>query len=288
MVVFFEAGRLGNQLLQLAVLCDAFPRQRLVFFGLQTLRQAVAVERAWFVPHRGRMGKPAAAVRWLIDGLAALRLVGEAWEQRDGDGAVLARRRGLLPGLVRLRPSFFQHAAFEPAVERSLARGLQLRPAVLAQARHWLEAQAGRGPVLFLHLRRGDYLRFPDPATPAVVDDDWVFGALAELRRTHPDAPVVVCSDDLPYARQLLAADAGVHFCDRGELGDLAVMSLCDGGVLSPSTFSWWAACFARQRWRDAGAAGAAPRFIAPRFWVGHRRGAWYPEGFQFSWIDYR
>jgi hypothetical protein len=288
MVLFFEAGRLGNQLLQCAVLRGAFPGQRLCFFGLQALQQAAWVERAWFVPHRGRMAKPAAALRWLLDALVALRLVGEAWEQRDGESAVLARRRGLLPGLVRVRLSFFQHAAFEPAVERAVPTSMALRPEVLAEARRWLMEQGVNGPALFLHLRRGDYLQFPDPATPAVVDDAWVFESLTELRRTRPGAPVVVCSDDLPYARALLAQHGAVVFCDRGELGDLAVMSLCDGGVLSPSTFSWWAAFFARQRWRAAGATGAAPHFIAPRFWVGHRRGAWYPEGFHFPWIDYR
>lgn len=280
MVVFFEAGRLGNQLMQYAVLRQAFPGQRLCFFGLQSLPQAVPVEHAWFLLQRGRMAKPAALLKLLLDAMAALRLVGDAYEQREHGRARLAQRRGLLPGLWRVRAAHFLHADFEPQLPPSLA----LHPSLLDEARRWLATPPG-GRSVFLHLRRGDYLHFPDPAAPAVVDDAWVHGALATLREVLPRAQLVVCSDDLPYARALLAAEPGVRFCERGELGDLAVMAACDGGVLSPSTYSWWAAWFARQRLAAEGRQG---HFIAPRGWVGHRRGQWYPEGFRFDWIDYR
>lgn len=284
MLVFFEAGRLGNQLMQYAVLRGAFPGHRLCFFGFDALARVAVLDRTWCVPRDGRRAKPVAALKWLLDAAVALRLVGEAWEARDGEHAVLARRRGLLPGLLRVRISFFQHADFAAEVPTSLV----LQPALLDEARRWLDAQRAARPSLFLHLRRGDYLQFPDPATPAVVDDAWVLATLAALRAGQPGACIVVCSDDLPYARQLLAATEGVVYCDRGEAGDLAVMSLCEGGVLSPSSYSWWAAFLARRRWLAGGSAGAAPHFIAPRYWVGHRRGAWYPAGFQFPWIDYR
>jgi Glycosyl transferase family 11 len=283
-VVFFEAGRLGNQLMQYAVLRQAFPGERLCFFGLHALSRAVAVQRAWFLPQRGWAAKPAALAKLLLDALVALRLVGDAHEQREAGHARLARRRGLLPGLWRVRPGHFLHADFEPRIELRTTPLLALRPELLAEARAWLATPPG-GHSVFLHLRRGDYLHFPDPAAPAVVDDAWVRAALATLRAAMPGAQLVVCSDELPYARALLAGEPGVRFCERGELGDLAVMAQCDGGVLSPSTYSWWAAWFARQRLAAEGRRG---HFIAPRGWVGHRRGTWYPEGFRFDWIDYR
>jgi len=280
-VVFFESGRLGNQLLQFVVLRQAFPRQRLVFFGLRSLERAVVPgERVSFVPQTGAMAKPAAFIRWLLLGLARSRLVGEARELRDGTRPRLSVRRGLLP-VTLMHPAHFQHATFE----RIIAPTFALRTSMQARARAWLHSRTGGAHALFVHLRRGDYLSFPSPDAPAVVDDDWLLAALADLRRERPGMPVVLCSDDMRYASALLASEPGVVPCDLDEVDTLAVMSACEGGVLSASSFSWWAAFLARRRLAGEGREG---RFIAPRYWVGHRQGRWYPEGFEFSWIEYR
>ena len=60
------------------------------------------------------------------------------------------------------------------------------------------------------------------------------------------------------------------------------MMSLCmGGGILSPSTFAWWAARIHLKQ-------STSPYFVAPLYWIGHRLSQWYPEGVQTSWIDYR
>ncbi len=283
MMVFFEAGRLGNQLMQYAALRGRFPQERLLLFGFQSLRAAVDCERTWIVPHRGRLAKPVVALRWFLERLVHWRLAGDAWEEADSTRADVTQRPGLLRGLQRMRVAFFHHPAFVARAPVSL----RLKPALEHQARQWLDEHVGaERPALFLHLRRGDYLHYPDPQAPAVLDDGWVLAAVAHLRQVCGAWPLVVCSDDLPHSRRLLQGQPDVVFCDQGEVGDLAVMAACDGGVLSASSFSWWAAFLALRRLNLA--ADAAPRFIAPRFWIGHRRGTWYPEGFHFSWIDYR
>lgn len=282
MVVFFESGRLGNQLLQYAVLRSRFPGRRLVFVGLASLQQAVACRDSSFVPADGAWRPIAGLLRRVLGGLATLRLISEAREVRDGGVCRLEQRRGLLGGLLLVRPAYFQHACFEPDIPPEL----DLAPDVVASARRYLAEVAGDSPgrtLVFVHLRRGDYLRFPDPAAPAVLDDAWVLQSLRALRSLVPAPRWLVCSDDLAHARRLLAGEDAV-FCDRGELGDLAAMSLCVGGVLSPSSYSWWAAFLARRRLAAVGCAGI---FLAPRHWVGHRRGQWYPAGFEFPWIRY-
>lgn len=286
MVVFFESGRLGNQIMQYAALRGRFGGERLLLFGFGALAAAVAASNTWFVPHRGLLARPVELLRRTLDLLVRWRLVGDAWEEADAGSARLQHRPGLWRGLTRVRVAYFHHPDFARAAPRDLA----LRPAAMAEARRWLDERLGPGrPALFLHLRRGDYLSYPSPEAPAVLDDAWVLDAVARLRERLGALPLVVCSDELPYARRLLHALPDVHACDRGELGDLAVMAHCDGGVLSPSSFSWWAAFLARRRLGDeADTAGREPRFIAPRHWIGHRRGQWYPEGFRFDWIDYR
>ncbi len=278
LVIFFESGRLGNQLLQYAVLRTGFDG-RLLFFGGDSLRRAVPCERTWFFPG-GRGWNPVWHVaRSLLGWLAAARIVGEAREQRDGEDCRLAIRPGLLRAIVYARESFFQHAAFEAHFAAALTLD---RNATSEAARFVAHHAAGRVPV-FLHVRRGDYLAFPTPAAPAAVSAQWILAALSLLRVSIPRAMVFVCTDDQQWVRELLRADE-VVYCDHGELVDLAVMAACEGGVMSASSFSWCGAFLARQ---SLAAQGRTGLFIAPRYWIGHRRGEWHPAGFRFPWITY-
>lgn len=280
LVVFFENGRLGNQLLQYSVLRARFGGQ-LLLFGFASLRQAAPCERTWFVSSgRGPRRLLLGLLRRVFDTLATMRLLGRAQERRLGEECTFEVRRGLLSGVVVVGPSFFQHAAFEPDFEK----GLRLKDEALSEAAAFVAGKAsGRTPA-FLHVRRGDYLRFPSPEQPAAVSAEWIMAALAQLRAAMPDLVLFVCTDDPAWVRGVLPEGEGIVYCDRGELGDLAVMASCEGGVLSASSFSWCAAFLAHHAMRSKGRAGT---FIAPRYWVGHRRGEWYPPGYRFPWIQY-
>ena len=280
MVIFFESGRLGNQLVQYAVLRDTFARQRLLFFGCESLRRAVRCERTWFVPLRRQWRLTTGLLRRALQWLAAAGIIGEAQERREGEACHFDIRRGWLAPLIFVRPSYFLH----PTFERCIASVLTLDASATQAAGAFVARHAGARPAVFLHVRRGDYLSFPSPQTAAALPADWILGALARLRGSVPQAVVFACTDDPGWVRDLLAGAADVVHCEQGELGDLAVMASCVGGVLSPSSFSWCAALLAH---RTLAAQGISGLFIAPRYWVGHRQSEWYPAGFEFPWITY-
>ena len=52
---------------------------------------------------------------------------------------------------------------------------------------------------------------------------------------------------------------------------DLALMSLCSGGVLSNSTFAWWGAFFGQNKLG----------YVAPRYWSGWASEIWNPSRIQ-------
>jgi Glycosyl transferase family 11 len=281
-VIFFESGRLGNQLLQYAVLRDVFAEHRLLFFGCDSLQKAARWRRTWFVPD-GRWWRFATeALRWLLGRLAANGVVSEAQELREGDSCRLAVRPGLFGGVVLVRPSYFHH----PVFERSVSEVLELDEELMCAAGAFVAqyTSGGRVPV-FLHVRRGDYLSYPSPAAPAALSAEWILARLAELREAIPSAVVFACSDDIGWVRALLGESDDVVYCNRGEAGDLAVMATCFGGVMSASSFSWCAAALARRMLLEKGQVGL---FIGPRYWIGHRRSEWYPAGFVLPWITYR
>ena len=62
---------------------------------------------------------------------------------------------------------------------------------------------------------------------------------------------------------------------------DLSIMSLCSDGILSPSSFAWWGALYAKNYNQNDN------YFIAPKYWAGHRMKKWFPKNFHSEWITY-
>jgi hypothetical protein len=88
-----------------------------------------------------------------------------------------------------------------------------------------------------------------------------------------------VTGDDPGWAEARLAGpDTVFSTLQAGE--DLALMARCDAGILSASSFAWWAAWFADRR--------SDGPFLAPLHWLGHAIGEWWPEHVASTFITYR
>lgn len=278
MILFFEWGRLGNQLFQYCAMRTYAPQARIVAFGMDDLRRHfTGVDLA---PRRSinRVGLVARLVYHLIEAGTRLRLVGSVDEEPTEDGPRFRVRRGLIPGLIVFRGLWQAEAIADGAA----GRVIDLAPAVRARADATLAALPGTpGDRYFVHVRRGDYTRFPTPEHPAVLPLAWYLARMEAIRARHPGAVFVVTTDDLPYAEEFLAGRPGVTVVAGSPIEDFAVMAGClGGGVLSASSYSWWAAWFVHRR-------SAQATFVAPRHWYGHGAGAWDPPGIRTGWIEY-
>ena len=131
--------------------------------------------------------------------------------------------------------------------------------------------------ILFLHVRRGDNVGRED--FHPIMSFDYYKKALENF---DENAYVLVCSDDIAWCaeqeffeeeRFLINTDVPKydHQCMEGDgqyrrshvpYTDLCLMSLCDGGILSPSTLGWWGA------WLQEGRTNPV---VAPKNWYGPR-----------------
>lgn len=117
------------------------------------------------------------------------------------------------------------------------------------------EADKIRGAAwpVAVHLRRGDYCK-PENEILQVCTPVYYARAAAAVAQAHPDATLFVFSDDIDWAKEHLdTAGLPAVFMPRGDaVGDMNLMSLCRGFILSNSTYSWWAQYLAvpdRQVW---------------------------------------
>jgi hypothetical protein len=90
--------------------------------------------------------------------------------------------------------------------------------------------------LVSIHVRRGDYLRFPDKY-PQVTDK-----YLNEAMECFPGKTFLVFSDDLEHCRLRFRGKQFIFAPEPiGEKNDLGLMASCSHNIICNSTFSWWA-----------------------------------------------
>jgi hypothetical protein len=136
-------------------------------------------------------------------------------------------------------------------------------------------------PSVAVHVRRGDYVTLPSAANfHGVLPIDYYAQAMKSVHLTEPQSHFFVFSDDLGWCQEHLPRTLQMTFVDHNAgvdaWQDLNLMSHCRHHVIANSSFSWWGAWLADQRWGVTGR-----RVIAPKRWfVGQQQVSQdrYPE----------
>lgn len=281
MILFFEYGRLGNQLFQYCGFKQYFPTHELLFVGCEDLQRNFNFVNARFISKR-KLG------RWISFGflkrvilfLVAARILGRVVESKESEVFKLNVRRGLLWNLYVPQNVFFQHHDFINRIHNVPFLKLDL----IKVAHDWLSKKGidpNSSSLVFVHIRRGDYLYWPSKEFPAVLDLAWYKRAMESMQRKIESPVFIIMSDDQCYLHDVFEESVGKIISDNEPAIDMALMSLCHSGILSASSFAWWGAFFAHSKQKDLG------RFLAPKYWAGHRTKNWYPTGFNSDWITY-
>ena len=130
---------------------------------------------------------------------------------------------------------YFDHIAAD------LRREFELREPLATEAREVaaeVRRRAAGRPVVSVHVRRGDFLNWPDRIR--VPGDGYYDAAMQRFREL---APVwLVCSDDIAWCRDRFVGDGFLFLEGPSHWVEMVVGSRCDHHICSASTFSWWAA----------------------------------------------
>lgn len=283
MVIFFERGQLGNQLFQYCAIRKYQPSGMVICIGLNDLKSGFAganfLGSNWFERILERIVRRIGQrrIESAAEKLRILTLVEEEFSETE---VVLKVTPGLLRNVAYFKAGFFQA---ENIADNFPSLGLQIDPEITKSAEKLLASLPCQpNERFFVHVRRGDYVKWPSADASAVLPLNWYQDQIELIKSSFPNAFFIIVSDDRPYADEFFG-DMPRSYISRSDMRiDFALMVNCQGGgVLSASTFSWWAANFIRQ-------VNPRARFIAPLYWGGVRRGDWYPPRIKTSWLEYR
>lgn len=284
MILFFEHGRLGNQLFQYCGLKKYFSDHKLVFIGCEDLEKSFDNVDVQFISRKQierwlRFG----LVRRIVFLLSNIRIIGRITEQTDYATFRLVVHRGLIPKVFVPQNVFFQHNDIADKIESSLV----VRCDTIKRAKTWLESKgisSKKQELVFVHIRRGDYLNWPSEEFPAVLDLVWYKRAISVMREEINRPVFILMSDDQYYLRDVFEESNNFVISDNVPEIDFAIMSICSHGILSTSSFAWWGGYLAMfvNRENESG-----QKFLAPKYRAGYRAKRWYPPGLISDWLTY-
>lgn len=164
-------------------------------------------------------------------------------------------------------------------ISDSLVPEISLHERFIEEAHRFLEKHNIVGEFAFAHIRRGDYLNFyvlgkKDPSLPV----SFYLNGLSRIGFSAGDIPLVILGDDPAFANDFFYNEGwNTVISDLSPAGDFALMTLASGGVISNSTFAWWAGKLSEKK------------IAAPLYWLGWKSKQWYPKeikGDDFIWVE--
>jgi hypothetical protein len=265
MIIFFSEGRLGNQLFQYAFLKTiAKDNERILVGNMSELFELFEGSAKSFIHIRyrnefrflvSRILKP-----YFLKYLVKLGIIGYIEQNRSETAALpdYSYKKGFFP-LTYVASDFFQSEKFFDFSKFDL----KLKSEFVKEARKILDEIPSDYDLVFVHLRRGDYL-FEKYLNKRGIDlpPDYYFTAIKKLEQEVQNPFYIFLSDD-PCFVEVCFKDIKNKFVSRNSMGvDLALMMLCKYGIVSNSSFSWWGACLMKKK----------KKVIFPKYWYGWKQ----------------
>jgi len=279
MIVIFENGMLGNQLSQYCAIRYYSPEEAIVAIGWDMLKygfEGVDFKINRFVLKILKGFFSFVGEKKLLNINRYFRLITIVKEDRKESGCYFNEEKGYLNSIKIFKGCFFG----ENLVNTTTLKDLKVKNSFIEKANNILQLyNLDVGHLFFIHARGGLYKIWPSIENPAILPVSWYQQMMHTIVTTKCNAKFIVVSDDREYAEKVNSTFPTTHFSNQEAMVDFALMTLCAGGILSASTFSWWAACFAREE--------GAKIHIGPQYWAGHSAGNWYPLCARTTWIEY-
>jgi len=150
---------------------------------------------------------------------------------------------------------YFQTEKYFKHIEKQIREAFTFADDIRQPTEEAFKSNFGDTEVISIHLRRGDYLKYP--LNHPVQELEYYVQGLSHM---PSDIPVMVFSDDIEWCKEqeMFQGDRFI-FAEGNNTGvDLCLQSLCTYHIIANSSFSWWGAWLAKSKIT-----------VAPSIWFG-------------------
>jgi hypothetical protein len=267
MIVIKETGRFGNQLFQLNFCLNLLKKnEKIIFLGFKDLFKFVKKDNCFiFFDYKSLISK---IFFILIKISKKFNLINFIIED---DKNKILQTTGLFSKIT------FINGYFESEKYVNKKIFLQFKPMKQeVKALKFISNLKKRvnSKIFFVHIRLMDQLVGCFKEASSELPLTWYFKCKKILRKKFKNVKFIYLSDDLNFLKDNFKKDLFIK--SRDKYYNFYIMKNCDGGILSPSTFSWWAAFLSNKN-----------SFYAPEYWHGHKKKIFFPKHMRSTFIKY-
>lgn len=272
MILFYSDGRLGNQIFQLAFLREiSKPKEIIVTFNLKKVLSTFNINlRVNNIEVENKIWQFASRkiFFYFFELLAFLKIINIIYE--DLDNISYHKKNGLFWFITYVRTGFFQSEKFFNK-DKFLSE-VRIKEPYLKEAQEFLKNIPENFTKIFIHVRRGDYLTEVFNNKRGInLPLSYYIKAIELVNKGINNPYYIILSDDIEFAEIAFNQLNYKVISHNSFIVDLAVMTLCDGGIISNSSYSWWGAFLLKNK----------KVVIMPKYWYG-----WKDKTQSHKWID--
>ncbi len=287
MIFFFESGQLGNQIFQYVFLKRISRKnERIVFFGFDELFEVFSGIKYTHISKKNRY------TSYIIFGLlkrifyffSNIKIFRTVMQNEQIISNEICRvdgykvHRGLLNNVSFVREGYFQNIDY---ANREIVDSLHIKQHYINKAAEIIAGIPANYKKIFVHIRRGDYSKFTVHGKVGTeLPIEYYNECISIIQEKHENVYFYFLSNDRNYVIENFVSIEKKIVSDNNYMVDFALMTLCDGGIISSSTFSFWGAYF---MYCNKGSLD----IYGPKYWLGFGSKEWFPDGVEANFISY-
>lgn len=277
MILFISGGRLGNQLFQYSFLntiskdnekiltihmeqfVDKFLIKNNKFHHIHVSDYTFRFIRKAFKP-------------LILKPLIKIKLIGYIKQNKNNvsDLNTFSHKKGILPITLVETDNFQSEDFFE-----SSKADFKIKDNFIDNAKKFLNEIESSKTKVFIHIRRTDYMFVNYLGTYGInLPKEYYMNAINEISKEVIDPIFIFLSDDPEFVKYCYFNVPNKIISKNDMATDLAIMSLCDYGIISNSTFSWWGAYLMQNR----------KKVYFPKYWYGWKQKIQSHKGIYPRW----
>ncbi len=271
MILFLSDGRLGNQLFQYAFLNTiAKDNEKIIVSGFEDLKEVFEIDNIIFLNKKNRLiraflfriCKPILnffADKNIISSIAVNHE--KVLDRYRRETTTFTKSEGFFNFFTFVKLGFFQSEKF---FDKVVVQQLKIKDKYLDEANEFLKSVPQDSNKIFVHIRRGDYKEFTVYGKSTLLPISYFHSQIEWFMKNKTNTYFIFLSDEPDFLEKEFAYIKNKAIPINNSVGmDLAIMTKCNGAILSPSSFGWWGSYLMQKR----------DIVIAPKYWLGFNTG---------------
>ncbi len=281
MIIFFSGGRLGNQIFQYAFIKSILKNnEKIIVSGFEDLIDIFEIEDIINIPRKNRYirGLVFKIISPLLSLIGSVRLItkieidyddvkGFEYIKPRRESTTYTEKKGLFNFIRFIKTGYFQSESF---FRKEVTENFIIKSEYMRAADDFLSDVPVEAHKVFVHLRRGDYKEFRILGKSTLLPISYYKNQIAYLMKNFENCFFILLSDEPEFIEIEFNYLKNKKISLKNDPGtDFAIMTKCTSGILSTSTFGWWASYLIKDR----------KTIFAPKYWMGFNSKIEFPKG---------